>query len=245
MWSRRTLELMSMLLKLSNVTVYYETARAVKDINMTVEDGAVVSVIGANGAGKSTILKAISGLVPLHSGQIEFAGKRLNHLATHQIVDLGIAHVPEGRKLFPFMTVGENIKLGAYLRKDKSAVATDLEKVFQLFPRLKERRNQKAGSLSGGEQQMLAVGRALMTRPKLLMMDEPSLGLAPVIIDLLAEVINDINQRGIGILLVEQNANLVMKVSRKCYVIEIGSVVLEGDIKTLMSNDSVRRAFLG
>ena len=234
-----------MLLRLNNVTVYYDTARAVKDITMGVEDGAVVSVIGANGAGKSTILKAVSGLVPLRSGQIEFAGRQIGHLPTHQIVDMGIAHVPEGRKLFPFMTVGENINLGAYLRKDKAAVATDLEKVFTLFPRLKERRHQKAGSLSGGEQQMLAVGRALMTRPKLLMMDEPSLGLAPVIIDLLAEVINDINKSGISILLVEQNANLVMKVSRKCYVIEIGSVVLEGDIKTLMSNDSVRRAFLG
>jgi branched-chain amino acid transport system ATP-binding protein len=234
-----------MLLKLSDVTIFYDTARAVKDITMTVDQGAVVSVIGANGAGKSTILKAISGLVPLRSGQIEFSGKQIDRLPAHQIVDLGIAHVPEGRKLFPYMTVVENIKLGAYLRKDKPGVATDLEKVFQLFPRLKERRGQKAGSLSGGEQQMLAVGRALMTRPKLLMMDEPSLGLAPVVIDLLADVINDINKSGISILLVEQNANLVMKVSRKCYVIETGCVVLEGEIKTLMSNDSVRRAFLG
>jgi branched-chain amino acid transport system ATP-binding protein len=234
-----------MLLKLTDVTVLYDTARAVKDITMNVEDGAVVSVIGSNGAGKSTILKAISGLVPLRSGRIEFSGKTIAHLPTHKIVNLGIAHVPEGRKLFPFMTVLENIKLGAYLRNDHSGVNTDLEKVFQLFPRLKERRQQKAGSLSGGEQQMLAVSRALMTRPKLLMMDEPSLGLAPVIIDLLADVINDINKTGISILLVEQNANLVTKVSRKCYVIETGSVVQEGNIKALMSDDSVRRAFLG
>jgi branched-chain amino acid transport system ATP-binding protein len=234
-----------LLLKLSNVTVYYETARAVKDISMTVEAGTIVSVIGANGAGKSTIMKAISGLVPIRSGQIEFAGKVINHLPTYQIVDLGIAHVPEGKKLFPYMTVKENINLGAYLRKDKLEVARDLENVYKLFPRLKGRLQQKAGSLSGGEQQMLAIARALMSRPKLLMMDEPSLGLAPIIIDLLAEVINDINKSGISVLLVEQNANLVSKVAQKCYVIETGSVVLEGDIKKLMSDDSVRRAFLG
>ena len=200
-----------MLLKLSNVTVYYETAKAVQDISMTVEAGTIVSVIGANGAGKSTIMKAISGLVPVRSGQIEFAGKAINHLPTHQIVDLGIAHVPEGKKLFPYMTVKENINLGAYLRKDKLEVAKDLENVYKLFPRLKGRLNQKAGSLSGGEQQMLAIGRALMSRPKLLMMDEPSLGLAPIIIDLLADVINDINKSGISVLLVEQNANLVVE----------------------------------
>ncbi|MDD5702695.1 MAG: ABC transporter ATP-binding protein, partial [Dehalococcoidales bacterium] len=231
--------------KLSDVTVYYETAKAVENISMTVGDGAVVSVIGANGAGKSTILKAISGLVSLRSGRIEFIGKSINHLPIHQIVDLGIAYVPEGKKLFPYMTVIENIRLGAYLRKDKSEIAADLEHVFNLFPRLRERINQKAGSLSGGEQQMLAIGRALMSRPKLLMMDEPSLGLAPIVIDLLADVINNINKSGISILLVEQNANLVAKVAQNCYVIETGSVVLEGDIKKLMCDDSVRRAFLG
>jgi branched-chain amino acid transport system ATP-binding protein len=234
-----------LLLKLSKVTVFYETAKAIQDISMTVEGGTIVSVIGSNGAGKSTIMKAISGLVPVRSGQIEFAGKVINRLPTHQIVDLGIAHVPEGKKLFPYMTVRENINLGAYLRKDKLEVAKDLENVYKLFPRLKGRLNQKAGSLSGGEQQMLAIGRALMTRPKLLMMDEPSLGLAPIIIELLADVINDINKSGISVLLVEQNASLVSKVAQKCYVIETGSVVLEGDIKKLMSDDSVRRAFLG
>jgi len=234
-----------MLLKLSNVTVHYGTAEAVKDITMEVREGAVVSVIGANGAGKSTILKAISGLVPIYTGEVAFLDQEINGVPIHSIVGLGIAHVPEGRKLFPYLSVLANIKLGAYLRKDKAKILTDLERVFALFPRLKERRNQKAGSLSGGEQQMLAIGRALMARPRLLMMDEPSLGLAPVIIDHLADAIIDINRSGISVLLVEQNAGLVTKVSQACYVIEVGKVVLEGDIKELMANDSVRRAFLG
>jgi branched-chain amino acid transport system ATP-binding protein len=234
-----------MLLKLSNVTVHYGTAEAVKDITIMLEEGTVVSVIGANGAGKSTILKAISGLVPLYSGEVEFLGKEINGMPINKIVGLGIAHVPEGRKLFPYMSVMANIKLGAYLRKDKAGIITDLEEVFRLFPRLKERRNQKAGSLSGGEQQMLAIGRALMARPRLLMMDEPSLGLAPLVINHLADAIIDINRSGISVLLVEQNAGLVTKVSQKCYVIEVGKVVLEGDVKKLIANDSVRRAFLG
>ncbi|MBA7599566.1 High-affinity branched-chain amino acid transport ATP-binding protein LivF [subsurface metagenome] len=234
-----------MLLKLSNVTVHYGTAEAIKDITMAVDEGTVVSVIGANGAGKSTILKAISGLVPLYSGEIEFLGKKINGMPVDKIVNLGIAQVPEGRRLFPYMSVMANIKLGAYLRKDKSGIETDLNKVFELFPILRGRRNQKAGSLSGGEQQMLAIGRALMTKPGLLMMDEPSLGLGPIVIDHLTDTIRDINKSGISVLLVEQNAGLVTKVSQKCYVIEVGKVVLEGDIKELMANDSVRRAFLG
>jgi len=234
-----------MLLKLSNVTVHYGTAEAIKDITMTLDEGTVVSVIGANGAGKSTILKAISGLVPLYSGEIEFLGKKINGMPVDKIVGLGIACVPEGRRLFPYMSVMANIKLGAYLRKDKPGIETDLNKVLELFPILKERRNQKAGSLSGGEQQMLAIGRALMARPRLLMMDEPSLGLAPIVIDHLTDTIRDINKSGISILIVEQNAGLVTKVSQRCYVIEVGKVVLEGDIKELMANDLVRRAFLG
>jgi branched-chain amino acid transport system ATP-binding protein len=234
-----------MLLKLSHVTVHYGTAEAIKDITLLLDEGAVVSVIGANGAGKSTILKAISGLVPLSSGGVEFLGEEISGLPINKIVGLGIAHVPEGRKLFPYMSVMSNIKLGAYLRKDKADILTDLEEVFKLFPRLRERRNQKAGSLSGGEQQMLAIGRALMAKPKLLMMDEPSLGLAPLVIDLLANVIKNINRRGISVLLVEQNAGLVTKVSQRCYVIEVGKVVLEGNVKELMANDSMRRAFLG
>jgi len=231
------------MLKLSNVTVHYGTAEAVRDISITLDEGAVVSVIGANGAGKSTILRAISGLVRLSSGTIEFAGHAITGIPVNKIVSLGIAHVPEGRRLFPYMSVIANIKLGAFLRKDDTS--SDLERVFTLFPRLKERRNQRAGSLSGGEQQMLAIGRALMAKPRLLMMDEPSLGLAPVVIDAVAEAILDINKSGITVLLVEQNAGLVTRVSQKCYVIEVGSVVLEGQVTELMANDSVRRAFLG
>ena len=234
-----------MLLELRGVTVYYGDARAVRDISLTQEEGTVVSVIGANGAGKSTILKAISGLVPLRSGTIEMDGKRIDGLGADKIVRTGIALVPEGRKLFPYMSVASNLKLGAYLRTDKQAVEEDLEGVFTLFPRLKERLRQKAGSLSGGEQQMLAVGRALMTRPKLLMMDEPSLGLAPIVIDHLADNISEINRRGVSVLLVEQNAGLVQRVAQRCYVIEVGKIVLEGHIGEMMSNDSVRRAFLG
>ena len=234
-----------MLLKLQDITVFYDTAEAIRDISIFQEEGSVVSVIGANGAGKSTILKSISGLVSIRSGEIEFRGKKINGMSVDKIVGLGIAHVPEGRRLFPYMSVAENINLGAYLRKDKSSISEDLEKSFLLFPVLRERRNQKAGSLSGGEQQMLAISRALMARPRLLMMDEPSLGLAPIVIDQLADRVLDINRSGISVLLVEQNAGLVTRVSQNCYVIEVGKVVLEGDIKELMADDSVRRAFLG
>jgi branched-chain amino acid transport system ATP-binding protein len=234
-----------MLLKLNNITVHYGTAEAVRDITIVLEEGAVVSVIGSNGAGKSTILKAISGLIPLYSGKIEFLGKEINGMPTNRIVGLGIAHVPEGRNLFPYMSVMANIRLGAYLRKDKEGITAALERVFTLFPLLKERSNQKAGSLSGGEQQMLAIGRALMAKPRLLMMDEPSLGLAPLVIDLLADVISDINKSGISVLLVEQNAGLVTQVADRGYVLEVGKVVLEGNIRELMSNQLVQRAFLG
>jgi branched-chain amino acid transport system ATP-binding protein len=234
-----------MLLELKDVSVYYGTAVAVTGITLSQDEGSVVSVIGANGAGKSTILKAITGLVPLRSGSIEMDGKRIDGTSTVNVVKSGIACVPESRKLFPFMSVQSNLHLGAYLRKDKNEVRQDLEGVFTLFPRLKERLRQKAGSLSGGEQQMLAIGRALMSRPRLLMMDEPSLGLAPIVIDALADNIIEINRRGVSVLLVEQNAGLVSRVAQRCYVIEVGSIVLEGDINHMMSNDSVRRAFLG
>jgi branched-chain amino acid transport system ATP-binding protein len=234
-----------MLLSVNSIKVHYGTAEAIHDISISVAEGEVISVIGANGAGKSTMLKAISGLIPISSGSIQFLDKKINGMKTEKIVALGIAQIPEGKKLFPYMSVRENIKLGAYLRKDKDGILEDIETVYTLFPRLKERASQKAGSLSGGEQQMLAIGRALMAKPKLLMMDEPSLGLAPIVIDQLAVVINDINQRGISVLLVEQNAGLVTKVSQKCYVIEVGKVVLEGNITELMADDSVRRAFLG
>jgi branched-chain amino acid transport system ATP-binding protein len=234
-----------MLLRLKDVTVYYGDALAVTQVSLCQEEGTVVSVIGANGAGKSTILKAISGLVPMRSGTIEFDGKRIDGAATDTIVRSGIALVPESRKLFPYMTVASNLNLGAYLRKDRRAVREDLEEVYSLLPRLRERSRQRAGSLSGGEQQMLAIARALMTRPRLLMMDEPSLGLAPIVIDSLAENINEINRRGTSVLLVEQNAGLVSRVAQQCYVLEVGRMVLEGNINEMMSNDSVRRAFLG
>ncbi|NLE10499.1 MAG: ABC transporter ATP-binding protein [Actinobacteria bacterium] len=233
------------MLELKDVTVYYGSAMAVTDISLAQEEGSIVSVIGANGAGKSTILKAINGLVQARSGTIEFDGKRIDGSGTDTIVKAGIACVPESRKLFPYMSVQSNLTLGAYLRKDKQAIQQDLQDVFALFPRLKERLKQKAGSLSGGEQQMLAIGRALMSKPRLLMMDEPSLGLAPIVIDALADNILEINRRGVSVLLVEQNAGLVERVAQQCYVIEVGKIVLEGDIKELMSDDSVRRAFLG
>lgn len=234
-----------MLLELKGVSVYYGTAQAVADINLQQEEGSIVSAIGANGAGKSTILKAITGLVPLRSGTIEFDGKRISGSRPDAIVKAGIACVPEGRKLFPYMTVQSNLRLGAYLRKDKQGVEEDLETVFTLFPVLKQRLPQKAGTLSGGEQQMLAIGRALMSKPRLLMMDEPSLGLAPIVIDTVVDTILEINRRGVSVLLVEQNAGLVERVAQRCYVVEVGRIVLEGDIKDMMSNDLVRRAFLG
>lgn len=234
-----------MLLELKDVTVHYETAEAVKGVSLEVDEGSVVGIIGANGGGKSTILKAISGLVPLTQGEIYFKNKRIDGLATHEIVNLGLVHVPEGRRLFPHMSVLANLRLGAYLRKDKSAIESDLEVIFKLFPRLKDRYNQKAGTLSGGEQEMLAIGRGLMSRPKLLLMDEPSLGLSPIIIEELANIIKDINKNGISVLLVEQNANLVTEVTDRGYVLEVGKVVLEGNITELMANKSVQRAFIG
>jgi branched-chain amino acid transport system ATP-binding protein len=232
------------LLELKDVTIHYETAVAVKGISLQVDEGAVVGIIGANGAGKSTILKAVSGLVPLTHGEIYFKKRRIDRLATHEIVNLGLVHVPEGRRLFPHMSVLANLKLGAYLRRDR-AIESDLEAIFKMFRRLEERRNQKAGTLSGGEQEMLAIGRGLMSRPKLLLMDEPSLGLSPIIIEELANIIKDINKNGISVLLVEQNANLVTEVTGRGYVLEVGKVVLEGDIAELMANKSVQRAFIG
>ena len=234
-----------MLLNLDNVTVHYDVAEAIKNVTLEIIENSVTSIIGANGSGKSTILKTISGLVRPSSGAIQFKGENINSLSVDKIVRLGIIHVLEGRGLFPYMSVLSNIKLGAYLRNDKYGIEKDLERVYDLFPRLKERSNQKAESLSGGEQQMVAIGRALMAKPKLLMLDEPSLGLAPLIIESLVETIININKSGISILLVEQNASLVTSVAQKAYVLEVGKIVMEGDIKVLMDNDAVRKAFLG
>ena len=234
-----------MLLSLQKIYVNYGTAEVIRDVSLEVEEGSITSIIGANGAGKSTILKTISGIIPLVSGQILFNGKNIKGIPVNELVSLGIIHVLEGRGLFPSMSVLNNLKLGAYLRKNKKEIEADLVEVYRLFPRLKERANQKAGSLSGGEQQMLAIGRALMAKPKLLMLDEPSLGLAPLIIDLVASTIIDVNKHGISVLLVEQNASLVTRVAQKAYVLEVGRIAMEGDIKGLMDNESVRRAFLG
>jgi branched-chain amino acid transport system ATP-binding protein len=234
-----------MLLELRDVTVHYGTAEAIRNISFSMGEGAAVSVIGANGAGKSTIIKAVSGLVRLHAGHIEFEGKRIDGMSPDVIVGHGVVCVPEGRRLFPYMSVRDNIKIGAYLEKDKKVVKAKLEEVFELFPRCRERLNQKAGSLSGGEQQMVAIARAMMAKPKLLMMDEPSLGLAPMVINDLAATIVNINSRGVAILLVEQNAGLVMKVAQEAHVLEVGEIVAHGRMKDLMDNDSVRRAFVG
>jgi branched-chain amino acid transport system ATP-binding protein len=240
-----TSELVNMLLRLKDVTIHYETAEAVKGVTLEVPEGAVVGMIGANGAGKSTILKAVSGLVPITQGEINFKNKRIDGMATHEIVNLGVVYVPEGRRLFPHMTVLANLRLGAYLRKDKAAIESDIEDIFRLFPRLKDRHLQKAGTMSGGEQEMLAICRGLMAKPKLLLLDEPSLGLSPLIVEELVNIIRGINKNGISILLVEQNASLVTEVTHKGYVLEVGKVVLEGNISELMANKQVQRAFIG
>lgn len=234
-----------MLLEIRKMTVYYGKSMAIEDVSLEVAEGAVVSIIGANGAGKSTILRALSGLVPLSSGEIWFMGHPINGKATTEVVKLGISLVPEGRQLFPYLSVLSNLRLGASLRKDKDEIEESLEEVYKLFPRLKERRHQKAGTLSGGEQQMLAIGRGLMARPKLLCMDEPSLGLAPIVIEHLGEVIKDINKRGVSLLLVEQNVHLALGVASRGYALQVGRVVLEADIEKMKSSDIVKRAYLG
>lgn len=234
-----------MLLSLKNIKVHYGTAEVIKGVSLEVTTGSVVSIIGANGAGKSTILKAISGLKALTQGEIWFLDKRIDRMKPHDIVKMGMVQVPEGRKLWPYMSVLSNLKLGAYLQNNRAIISKDLQEIFHRFPRLWERRNQQAGTLSGGEQQMLAFGRALMARPKLLLMDEPSLGLAPLIINDIVNVIKNINQDGISVLLVEQNAGVVTRVSDKSYVLEVGEIILEGNMKELITNEIVRKAFLG
>jgi len=234
-----------MLLEIKEITVYYGKSVAIEDVSLDVREGSVVSIIGANGAGKSTILRGLSGLTPLTSGSIRFMGEELTGKGPTHIVKLGLSLVPEGRQLFPYLSVQSNLKLGASLIKDKEEVNKRLEEVYGLFPRLEERSNQKAGTLSGGEQQMLAIGRGLMAKPKLLCMDEPSLGLAPILVEQLGEVITDINKRGASVLLVEQNVHLALGVASWAYALQVGKVVLDGDIETMKSNDIVKRAYLG
>lgn len=233
------------MLLVKDVRVHYGKAEAIKGVTLEVAEGTVVGIIGANGAGKSTIIKAVSGLVPVTVGEISFMGKRIDKMATHHLVKLGIVHIPEGRRLFPYMSVLANLKIGAYLRKGKSNVEKDLDQIFERLPRLWERRHQQASTMSGGEQQMLAIGRGLMAKPRLLLLDEPSLGLAPLVVKELATIISDINKSGIAVLLVEQNAGLVTEVADRGYVLEVGKIVLEGNMKEIINNEIVQRAFLG
>lgn len=234
-----------MLLEIKNLVVTYGKALALNDISIEVKEGSAVAIIGPNGAGKTTLLRSVSGLVFPASGEIWFSGKRIDTLPPYERVKLGVVQVPEGRKLFPHLTVLENLLLGATTRKDKDGINKDLGYVFELFPRLKERMKQKAGTLSGGEQQMLAVGRGLMARPKLLMLDEPSLGLAPQLVQQLTPVIRNINKQGTGILLVEQNASLAFKACELCYVLRLGRIVLKGRSEELKESDALKLAYLG
>jgi len=234
-----------MLLSLKEVSVHYGKAEAIKGVSLDVAEASVTGLIGANGAGKSTIMRAVSGLMPISAGEIWFQNKRIDGMATHDIVKLGIVQVPENRRLFPYMSVMQNIKTGAFLRKDNDGVNKDLDRILQRFPILGKRRNQRANTLSGGEQQMLAIGRALMAKPKLLLLDEPSLGLAPLVVQNLADVIGEINKEGISVLLVEQNAGLSFSVTELLYVLVVGKITLEGKTKELMSNEMVRESFLG
>jgi len=234
-----------MFAEIQNISVYYNKSMAVKDVTVNVPEAGVVSIIGANGAGKSTILKSLLGLVPIRGGDIVFDGESIDKLETAARVKKGIALVPEGRQLFPYLPVITNLKLGATLRKDRAGIAESLEYVFELFPRLKERLKQNAGTLSGGEQQMLAIGRGLMAAPRLLCLDEPSVGLAPIVVELVGEVIRDINKRGISVLLVEQNAHLALGVCQTGYVLEVGKVVMEGDREAIRCSEIVKKAYLG
>ena len=236
---------MNMLLSAKQITVHYGKSLALNNVSLEMEEGSVVTIIGANGAGKSTFLRAVSGLMPLSSGEIWFLNKRIDSLTTTDIVKLGIVHIPEGRRLFPHLTVLSNLKLGASLRKDVDGISSDLEDIYKRFPILWNRRNQHAGTLSGGEQQMLAIARGLMAKPRLLLMDEPSLGLSPIVIDELARVIEDINKQGVSVLLVEQNIPLALRVADKGYALQVGRIVLEGDIEEFKSTETVKRAYLG
>jgi branched-chain amino acid transport system ATP-binding protein len=234
-----------MLLKVNNLTIRYGKATALHNISMEVAEGSIVSLVGANGAGKTTLLRALSGLIPLASGAIWFKDENIKGISPSDIVKLGLVHIPQGRRLFPFLTVMSNLKLGASLRHDRAGIKRDMDMVFEHFPRLYERRNQKAGTLSGGEQQMAAIGRGLMASPKLLLMDEPSLGLAPRLIAELVPVIKTINQRGISVLLVEQNVTLALGVAHQGYALQVGRIALAGDIDIFKTSDIVKAAYFG
>lgn len=233
------------MLNLNNINLYYGGIHALKNISLEVKQGEIVTLIGANGAGKTSTLKAISGLHPLKSGIITFKNINLNKTPCHKIVSLGLSHVPEGRRVFPNISVKENLELGAYLRKNKAEIKESLELVYTKFPRLKERKSQPAGTLSGGEQQMLAIGRALMNKPEMLILDEPSMGLAPLVVKEIFNTIVEINKLGTTILLVEQNANIALSIADRAYVLETGTITLSGDAKSLLTDENVKSAYLG
>ncbi len=233
------------MLAVKEINVYYGAIHALKNLSVDVEQGSIVTLIGANGAGKTTALKTISGILRPSSGVIQYKGNDITKTAPENIVALGISQVPEGRRVFQTMSVLENLEMGAYLRSNKKEIQKDMDNVFTRFPRLKERRKQEAGTLSGGEQQMLAIGRALMAQPDLLLMDEPSMGLAPLLVKEIFDIIKDINSRGTTILLVEQNANMALSIADKAYVIETGEIVLEGPAEQLMKSEDVKKAYLG
>ena len=235
----------SRLLEIDSLNVYYGAIHALKGISFFIKKGEIVTLIGANGAGKSTTINTISGLFKPKKGTITFEGKRIDRILPHKIVKLGISQAPEGRKIFPNLTTLENLELGAFCRKDKREINQDIEKAFTLFPRLKERMKQNAGTLSGGEQQMLAIGRALMSNPKLLLLDEPSLGLAPILVKSIFNTVLEINQQGTTILLVEQNAHMALQIANRGYVLETGRIVLEDTALNLLNNQQVKEAYLG
>ena len=233
------------LLELQDVHSYYGNIHALKGISLTVDKGEIVTLIGANGAGKSTTLRTISGIIKPRQGAVRLAGERIDELPAHKVVERGVLQSPEGRRIFPRLSVQENLEMGAFTRTDKDGIAEDMERVFGLFPRLKERATQKGGTLSGGEQQMLAIGRALMGRPKVLLLDEPSMGLAPVLVEQIFSIIKDINTQGITILLVEQNALMALGIAHRGYVLQTGQIVLADSAQGLSENETVQKAYLG
>ncbi len=233
------------MLEVKNLQVYYGVIQAIKQVSFEVNEGEVIALIGANGAGKTTILHTITGLIGAKNGEVIYEGQDLLKIPSYKIVSLGMAHVPEGRRVFSQLSVYENLLMGAYTRKDQAEITKTLEQVYQRFPRLKERKGQLAGTLSGGEQQMLAMGRALMSHPRIILMDEPSMGLSPILVEEIFDIIKEISQSGTTVLLVEQNAKKALSIANRAYVLETGNIVLEGDAKALMDDESVKKAYLG
>ncbi len=233
------------MLKVKDLNVYYDAIHALKDVSFEVSEGEIVTLIGANGAGKTSILHTVSGLIRAKSGKVLFMDQEIQSVEAHEILKMGLAQVPEGRRIFAQMTVMENLEMGAYARKDRSNIASGMERVYQSFPRLKERRKQLAGTLSGGEQQMLAMGRAMMSLPKLMMMDEPSMGLSPILVEEIFSIIREINKSGTTVLLVEQNAHMALSIADRAYVMETGRIVKSGEARALLDDEDVKKAYLG